>query len=383
MSKDIRIKHVFGRRHYVIAILLGLVSTLQAQLPKGMYLESSVHAGMLIKHRSYITIDYSKPSFGTELNIEFETYGKKDWHERSGFPQWGIALSYQHLGNEKHLGSAIGVIPNITINMLKKKKFRLFTRLGMGLAIVTKPHNKVTNPENNVIGSYLNNNTSFRLGAAWRFQKHLELRPSVAFTHYSNAASQLPNLGVNILSFQLGLCYLPNPVTKEDYQYKSAEEAPKRNKRIQFSYTATFGFREMETNSGPKYGIGHTSLDAGLFVSKNNRLKAGIEYDYIGSVYAFLAHNGGYADRNLFWESSRLSLYLADEIMIGRFAVLAQVGFYVTDHKLQPWFMVVRLSARYYLTDPYHNKPAPFVTVTMKSHKIVAEYVSLGMGIAF
>jgi hypothetical protein len=350
---------------------------------KGRYFEFSLHGGQPIKHRSFIAVDLSNPSFGGEVNLEYKTYGTKEWHQRCGFPRWGVALSYQYSGNPTQMGSAIGLLPNVTVDFLKKDHFRIFGRLGVGLAVITHPYQQTTNQANNVIGSYLNNQTSLRLGAAWRFHRQFELRPSATFTHYSNAASQMPNLGLNVVSCQLGLCYMPNPVEKEDYILYKAGEAPERKKRIQFSAVGTLGFREMETIGGPKYGVAHTSLDAGLFVTKSNRLKAGVEYDYLGNVAAFMQNNGGYESVDLTWQASRLTLYVADEIMIGRFAMLAQVGFYVTQNAFQPWFMSIRLSGRYYFRDPYQNNVAPFVTITMKSHRIVAEYFSIGFGSTF
>jgi len=281
------------------------------------------------------------------------------------------------------MGSLIAILPNITVDFIKSKNFRLFGRLGVGLGIVTRPYDKQYNPLNNMVGSYLNNNTSLRLGAAWRFHKNFELRPSATFTHYSNAASALPNLGINIPSFQLGICYMYDPVEKEDYIKVSKEDMPKRNKCIQFSHVFSMGYRETGANGGPKYAIWHTSMSAGLFISRNNRLKAGIEFDYLGHRYASTRNSGGTNNKDLHWEASRISLFLADEIMIGRFSILAQVGFYVTQNTGQPWFMSVRLSGRYYFVDPYVNPLAPFLTVTMKAHKITAEYFSAGFGLSF
>jgi len=190
-------------------------------------------------------------------------------------------------------------------------------------------------------------------------------------------------LGINIPSFQLGICYMYDPVEKEDYIKVSKEDMPKRNKCIQFSHVFSMGYRETGANGGPKYAIWHTSMSAGLFISRNNRLKAGIEFDYLGHRYASTRNSGGTNNKDLHWEASRISLFLADEIMIGRFSILAQVGFYVTQNTGQPWFMSVRLSGRYYFVDPYVNPLAPFLTVTMKAHKITAEYFSAGFGLSF
>lgn len=364
-----------------LGLLLVLTYTLSAQkLSKGMLLEGSFHFGKALKHRSTITIDFPDFSYGAEFNVEMKTYGKKYWHQRCGFPRWGIALTYLYSGNAKEMGHCISILPHITVDFFKSKKLRIFGRLGVGLGLVTHPFDRQTNPLNNMVGSYLNNNTSLRLGLAWTVHKNIELRPSIAFNHFSNAASTLPNLGINMATVQLGICYIPQPLEEGDY-IKS--EQPQRNKRIQFSHVVSMGFKDLIVGSRLQYPVWHTSIDAGLFITRSNRLKAGIEYDYIGSSYAFTQHNGGYQGKDLHWQASRITLFIADEMMIGRFSILAQVGFYLTQNIGQPWFMSIRLSGRYYLVDPFKNSFAPFVTITMKSHKIVAEYFSIGLGAAF
>lgn len=365
-------------------ILSCFVYLLHAQsIPKGYYLESSIHFGKAFKHRSTIKIDFPAFSYGTELNFEVQTFGKKHWHQKSGFPRWGLAVSYLHSGNDAQMGSLIALLPNITVDFLKTKKLRIFGRLGVGLGLVTRPYNRLNNPLNNMVGSYLNNSTSLRLGLAWRVSKHLELRPSASFTHFSNAASTLPNLGINIPTFHMGICYMYQPVEESDYLKLDKTELPKRNKRIQFSHLVSLGFRELQTSNGPKYLVWHTAFDAGLYLNRSNRLKLGIEYDYIGSKQAFASHSSGTHTSDRYWEASRITVFIADEIMLGRFSILAQVGFYLTQNPGQPWFMSVRLSGRYYLRDPYLHQTAPFLTITMKSHKIVAEYFSMGMGMTF
>lgn len=364
-----------------LLIGVGLLCLLQAQAQKGWYVEGSLHLGHAFKHRSTITIDFPDWSYGVEVNLERKTYGTKPWHERCGFPRWGVALAYHYTGNAQQMGHGIAILPNITIDILRKKHWRLFGRIGVGLGIITHPYDRLNNPLNNMVGSYLNNNTSLRLGMAIDLHPQWQLRPSATFTHYSNAASTLPNLGINIPSFQLGLCYRPNPVDKEDYIY--AKEKLTRNKRIQFALLVAAGMREIAVSNGPKYPVWQASLETGLFVSTHNRLKMGVEYDYLGAFYAFNKHNGGYATKDLHWQASRFTLFLADEIFIGRFSINAQVGVYLTQNMNQLWPLSFRLAARYYLSDPYQNKPAPFLTATMKAHKIIAEYFSVGAGIAF
>lgn len=372
----------------IIVLLLcggiGPSALAQGFLAKGWGIESSLHVGRAFKHRSTITIDFPDWSIGGELSLERQTYGTKGWHERCGFPRWGVALSYLYSGNAREMGHGIAILPHLTIDFIKRPTWRIFGRLGVGLGIITHPFDRQTNPLNNMVGSYLNNNTALRLGAALRLHPHWELRPSFAFTHFSNAASTLPNLGINIVSFQLGVFYTPTPVEAEDYRRTNSEERPKRSKRVQFSAVFSTGLRELETSNGPKYPVWHASVDAGVFLALNNRLKGGLEYDYVSAYVHFMRHNGGYEGQDLDWLASHLSLFIADEIFIGRFSINAQVGIYLTQNYGQIWFLNARLSARYYLLDPYVNhRPTPFLTVTMKSHRIIAEYFSVGAGVAF
>lgn len=363
--------------------IIGSSALAQSFLKKGWGIESSLHVGRAFKHRSTITIDFPDWSIGGELSLERQTYGTKTWHERCGFPRWGIALSYLYSGNAQEMGHGIAILPHLTIDFIKRPTWRIFGRLGVGLGIITRPFDRRTNPRNNMVGSYLNNNTAIRLGGAIRLHSQWELRPSFAFTHFSNAASTLPNLGVNTMTFQMGLFYTPIPVEATDYHRSSMEERPQRSKRVQFSAVFSAGVRELVV-AGPKYPVWHISVDAGWFIALNNRLKGGIEYDYVGAYASFMRHNGGYEGQDVDWLASHLSIFIADEIFIGRFSVSAQIGIYLTQNYGQIWFLNTRLSARYYLLDPYVNhRPTPFLTVTMKSHRIIAEYFSVGAGMAF
>lgn len=364
-------------------ILLG-GGPLWAQLPKGWGIESSLHVGRAFKHRSIITIDFPDWSYGAEINFERKTFGTKPWHERCGFPRWGVALSYFYSGNAEQMGHGIGILPHVTVDFVRRPKWRIFGRLAVGLGIITRPFDRRTNPLNNMVSSYLNNNTALRLGTAFDLHPQWELRPSVAFTHFSNAASTLPNFGINIISFQLGLLYRPQPLYDSDYRYAAPEDRPKRSKRIQVSAVVSAGVREISTYGGPKYPVYHTSVDAGFYLSTNNRLKAGVEYDYVGAYAAFMRHNVGFVGQDIDWKASHLSIFIADEILLGRFSISGQVGIYLTQNYGQIWFLNTRLSVRYYLLDPFvENRPTPFLTATMKSHRIIAEYFSVGAGIAF
>lgn len=368
------------KNSFLLVFVLSAVQLI-AQLPKGYYIESSVHFGKSIKHRSIIQLDFPSYAWGSELNLEVQTYGNKKWHQSSNFPRWGLALVYLHSGNEAEMGSVIGFLPNINIDFFKKNRFRIFGRFGTGLGLITKPYHPVHNSGNDMVGSYLNNITALRLGLSIPLSRHLEIRPSASITHLSNGASAMPNRGINIPTFQLSICYMYNPVALAD---KIIDKEAVFKFAWKFRYSALFsmGIKEQSAyGTGIKHPVYNASLDAGIMLSSNNLFKLGIEFDYIGSYAAFMNHLGTYKDVDIHWQSSRFAAFLMDEIFIGRFSLNFGLGFYLTQHLNQPLFTYFRLAAKYYLSDPIENKLAPFLYISIKAHTFVAEYFSIGIGL--
>ena len=193
-------------------MLVATAATAQIRFPKGTYFEASLHAGRIVRHTPRITIPIEDNTYGGELSWERRLYGFKPQQAIANYPLVGVAFSYQNFGDTRRIGHGFGLMPHISIEFIRKQRFRLYGRLGLGVGYVTKYYNEVTNPDNNIMGSHWCNNTALRFGAAWRVHRHWELRPTLSFTHYSNGASQLPNFGINVASFQVGVCYIPQPV---------------------------------------------------------------------------------------------------------------------------------------------------------------------------
>jgi len=365
-------------------VLLGYTSVqAQSSFPKGMGFIGGFHTGQILKHTVRITLPLDGISFGGELGVEWKMFGKHDWDERCQYPRLGVSLSYQNFANPQQLGHGIGIIPHVTVDFIKKKRWRLFGRLGLGLAIVTRPYNIVTNTANNIIGSNLNNNTALRLGFAYRVSDKVELRPSFSFTHYSNGASQYPNLGINVISFHMAAVFTPNPIMPSDI-ITGKDTLPKRVKRIQTGMMLGLGYKESSTIGGPKYPIFLLSADVGMFVARNNRLRIGLEYEWNGDYFAFQYHSGTPDRAEASRTATLLSAYVEDEVLLGRIGLVGRVGFYLTDSDRQPWFLYTRVSMRYYFRNPLTGRGVnPYIGWSLKAHRIVAEYFSIVAGSTF
>lgn len=364
----------------VVFILLNV--SISAQALKGITFEPNLHYGRILKHTEKFEADVMGNTFGLELNLIKKTYGKQAWQVHQGYPAFGLAVSYFNFGDKKIFGSAVGVMPNFTLLFLQKKRLHGHFRLGVGVAYLNQIYNVVDNSTNNVIGSHLNAIVGFRLGTGYQFNDKWTLQTSVSYTHFSNGASTLPNLGINVPTINLGATYIPRPLQKDDFL--PATTARTRDKRWHFNVTQALAFTETITPGGPDYPVHITAVSAGRHLGYANRMSAGFEYEFNYSVYEFINHidrfeNQKQRRRN----ASRVMFFVVDEVTLGNISLWFQAGTYLTRSYLQPDVVYTKLGVRYYIPIIKNKKPRAHIGVYMKSHQVVAEYISFGLGMGF
>ena len=365
--------------------LLGLgfcMSALQGQnLPQGLYLQGAVMGGTNLRHTPRISIPVQTyRAWSGELALEYESSGRRAWEVECAYPRFGLALSLFEFGNPQQLGRAWGLSPYWTVDFWRSPRFRVYGTFALGVGYATRPYHIVDNPENNLLGSSWNNQTILRLGAAIDLSPHWELRPFANFNHFSNGASQFPNMGINTVSLGLGLCHRPNPVLERQ---KPDSLAP-LNRRVQYGVYGHWGLRESSTTNGPKFSVWVLNAEAGLWLNRQHRLKLGLEYEWNGSAAAVL--DALMLDETeAAWaraQARRWMLHIGDEMRLGRVSFSAHLGTYLSRNALQPWFLYTRISLRYYLRPP-SQRFSPYLMASLKAHQITAEYFSFGLGFAF
>lgn len=364
----------------ILFLLLGTYSLSAQDALKGHYFEASGHIGSILKHRSFIRIQTQElaPTLGLELSWESNTFGKKYWHEMSGFPRMGVALSFQNF-RDARLGWGLGIMPHLTFRIFKYKRLEMFSRVAMGFGYLSNHFDSYSNPDNNIVGSHINNNTGFRFGFDFEASKKLSLRPSFSFTHYSNAASQQPNLGINVLSFHLGVLYKHNPLAPADY--KSQHDPIKKHEGPTFCISTGYGINEIaRTYRGPKFPVIISTIEGGLFLSRNNRLKLGFTHEYHPSKTAFWLNNGVLSTQEANWTAQRFLFFIGDEVLMGHLGLTAELGYYFYNAPLS--FPYTRIGVRIYPLDPLKHRIAPYIGIRLKSHNIVAEFFDITIGCA-
>ncbi len=364
----------------LVLSLLMLIPTLNfAQWGKGISVEPTLHVGKIFKHTPKLLFPVENISTGVELNFTNKKYGKKSWHQQLNYPKGGVALFYYHLGDNDLFGQAIGVAPNIIFPIFSKKRISSTFQLGWGIAYVSKRFDPIDNPQNNALGSNINSLNTFKWQLDYQINQKWKINLGASFTHFSNGASQLPNFGINIPALTIGTVYTPNPIKAEDIISHKIEPL---KKRWGLSMHLDLAYKELSPSGGPRYPFYVASLAGVYRLSAVQELSAGIDYEYNQAVYTFGLHTAGFdSEAAARRAATRLGIFVADEFLFGNVGLYGQIGTYLPGYDFSTgWFLYTKLAMRYYL--PEIGKPATrfYLGLYLKSHRVVAEYLAVGIG---
>jgi hypothetical protein len=291
-----------------------------------------------------------------------------------------MSFLFFNFGNRTNFGSAWAIYPTWDISIFKTKKIEFYTQIGSGMAWLTRYFDPLSNPLNNAVGSALNNVTSLKINGEYKFSKHYTTSAGLSLTHFSNGASQLPNYGINVLGGNIRVIYTPQPIHQfKKWGLKAADSTQKWG----LSLHADLAFVESSIYGGPRYPIKIASFSITRKILNANKIHLGLTYEENSAVEDFGYYIGQYPTRNEAQRaSSRLALFMADELFLGNTSIFLQSGYYLSRawswQLLGTWYNKVGL--RYYLPPIGRPKTRFFAGVYMKAHRFTAEYIALGLG---
>ncbi|MBP7821945.1 MAG: acyloxyacyl hydrolase [Saprospiraceae bacterium] len=369
----------------VFSLLAPLIIA-QSAFTKGLSLSVNTYYGKVIKHTSKIHFDIHEPSFGTDLSLDFQTYGKKEWQQWRHYPSFGITLLHYNFNNDI-LGNANAILPHLNISLIKRPKFSTSLEIGSGVAYISKPYNPITNPTNNAIGSHWNNSTVIKLKSDINISSFANLEAGVSLTHFSNGASNLPNFGVNIPAGFVGLsCHFPP--SKQNQKIYTPNSSKKIVDELSWGFTvhSDIAFRESILPRGPKYPIYTQSLAVLYYLNKINRASIGFDYEFNRAVYEFGLHTYNLKDgAEARIRSRRMAVTIGDEFLYGNIGINLQMGFYTNQKEA---FLLLakfynKFSLRIYTPRYGKSKLRNYAAVLLKTNLFNAEYIALGVGAEF
>jgi hypothetical protein len=287
-----------------------------------------------VKIEDHANSQYGKISILNETGRQENSYFK---HYKNPFV--GISFLVGYLGNKDVFGSTIGIYPQWTYHFIQKKSLSWDINLGSGFAFFTRPFDKVTNPDNKLIGSHFSNITDISTSVVFRFHPKILVRTGVGLIHVSNGHTAIPNIGLNDLTVRLGMIYKPGELVglKMPKPQRYEQDSIWRK-----SIGVSVGRHELAYTTypvdGPTYHIYSVMGYISKQVSPINEIKFGINYSYYRGYHTLIVHDEMY-DYFKFFRSSVISLQIGHEFLMNHFGFVTDIGLKVVDPIYRNFFL--------------------------------------------
>ncbi len=348
----------------------------------GFGIEASILSGKIIRHSKKFTSPVPPISNALDVNFVWQTYGKKDWHQRRNFPVVGVGVTFTDYGNNQIYGRCVGIYPNLQIPIITGKDLEWTFRFGDGLGYVSKRYNTLNAKDpidtaNSAVSTHINDFAIFMTDLRYNYNDHWQFQVGVNFTHISNADYSEPNLGINMVGGHVGVRYFPTSA-KPKPKVRDLEKLPNRwllQARVSLSYKKA---RAAGNPVWPSYFV------AG-FLSKRwagkNKLFVGMDYAYHGDVYAFLKNYGVHIghEKSHSWDGA---VFIGNEFLVGRVGLVTQVGYYYRQTFLKFDDIYEKIGGNVYIVQREKGTVKEvFVSGLLLTHFVVAQLAEFGVGI--
>ena len=342
---------------------------------------------------------YDFPAFLFELRMAKQTVGERIWQKEFGYPEVGWSLVYGNLGPNEIFGKTFGIIPDLTLNALSDKSFGLEFRLGVGLAYFTKPYNAISNPENIYIGSRLANISLFSIKLRQKLSDHFFLQYGFNFYHFSNGHYQVPNYGMNLPGFKMGIKYYPR-----GYSHTRLENH-NRNDKFGWRLYANIGAGVHEFAGsigpvgGPKYMINTVEIGGYKHYNSKLNIKTGVSVKYNNDYYK-IANDSGFYTQLARLKATVVTLYFGNEFLLYKLGAYFQMGLDIyapfekkylrcncqelNFSRFMKEFISTKLGFNYYFVDLDKSSCTyPFIGIFLKTNLNNADFVGINVGLLF
>ena len=247
-------------------------------------------------------------------------------------PQIGFSGLVGFLGQKDVLGSVYAFYPTWNYSLFNAQTIGIQIKLGTGFAWFSKPYDKFDNPENELIGSHINNITEIGLGMWFRFLPEWQIEVGSSFLHFSNGHTAIPNMGLNDITAKIGVTYSPGTLQGSGTKVK---ELPLNDTRWKKTIAASLGRHELAYSvyptDGPNYNIYKLYMGVSKRVTNINEVQFGVSTSFYDSYYTFI-HLTDYYNHLQILGATEWSLHIGHEFLINRFGFVTDMGIRFSTH---------------------------------------------------
>ena len=327
--------------------------------------------GSVYKHTKKIGHLSEGLTKGFEICFIKNTYGKETWEQVFNYPDVGISLGYFDYGSDI-LGQSLGLFVYSDFYLKRYKKFESIFKLGTGLGYHTKPYDNEDNHKNVAVSSRITGNIQLRLGLKYKLTDQWDLTGSLTLSHFSQAAFSLPNLGINVLSTNVGATYL---ISKGNLTYKPLDENYSYDKSLRYNLNFSYALKEITPIGGPKYPVYVVTFYISRQVSKYNILNIGLDGFANTALIEEMKKSGEFSKD--YPDHKRIGITIGHELKMNKVAFLFQIGAYLYRPYKVDYPIYQRLALKYYAGNRLYFHYG-FIT-----HYAQADHSEWGIGLSF
>lgn len=332
-----------------------------------IHISARFHYGFTMAHTKTIEYVVNGRVPGFELIISRPSWGKHVYPQYYRYPQTGMSFFRCYFQHYDILGAASGLYPFIAIPFaIHKPLNNYYYSIGFGLAYLEKTFSIEKNLYNTAIGTKMNILFNFSFGGQQYITPRLALRENIGITHFSNGNIKKPNLGLNYISYAMGLSYILKPHPLMPVQY-----LPQMFNKYEYHCVLSGGARSYALYNNSLFFA--SSLSAGLGHYISNRHKPGIGGDifYSEAIALYLK------DKNInnisCSKKMQYGIHAFHDLIYNRLILTVQVGKYVhAAFSEKPVYS--RFGIRYKLNNYL------LANLALKTHYASADFVEFGLG---
>lgn len=344
-------------------ILVLLPSTLTfGQKGHDAWIEARGKMGFLAAHRSVMGHLATEHAYAVEVSYLLQSKGSKAWHQPYKYPVYGVTGFFGTVGNTELLGHYIGVYGFVNFPFVSRKHYVFSGKMGSGVGYGTKPYDPESNLLDVAISTHVNAQICLALENRFTFGPH-SITASIDMTHFSNGATKVPNLGLNLPYISLGYGHRIRKAPDTVYVHEPFE------KHWHLGVVAFGSVKEVAPIGGPKYPVVGLNLTARRFFRPKTGMEMSVDILYKQAIMGFhpdVPKKPG--------EIIQVGIFTGYLLPMHRFHLLLGMGAYVRDKFRPDGLLYHRLGMRYVFDNGIN------IHLMLKSHWAKADYIEYGIG---
>ncbi|MRX48540.1 acyloxyacyl hydrolase [Pedobacter puniceum] len=320
--------------------------------PSTNHLSGKVYGGELIYHKSINT------SWQRRMNIE-----SQDWVLR-----FNTLRSLKINENKNQFGDSYALLYGLNFFLLKTKYVNLNFSPAFGLGYTNKT---IYTNENRIIGSHINIYARGALKTEINIAPSVKLLTGINFLHLSNAATRVPNMGLNQSSLSFGILKklksIDNRYPNENLGAFSDTTLNKHELQFGINLGRRGAYKSSKGLFRSAFYLGY-NYKFNYFLS----LSSGIDAIYYHKVYDADNNLGTYQSLATSFDNWRLGTAIGPSVRIGKFLISPKYGYYLYFNSLKP------IQTYWTANSDYHfHKKLAFQT-KLYVHKAEADFIGFG-----